>query len=372
MSEPILACASRIVELLRQQVNDVQLSPPLEEVERLICEMELRQVELERQNEELRKTQGHLEAYKDRYVDLYDFAPLGYVTLDEDGFVQEINLAGANLLGAERDSLTGYAFGDYVAKEDEKAFLEHVGQCVRQRGEVTSELRLVNKNGQSITAQFHSIPIEGPLDEPLCKTAITDISERKSMEEAIRQSRAFLQTVIDAIPDTMLVIGRDYRISLANRAAREMAGGVDPTVCLTCHRLSHHRELPCEGQNEPCPLYQVMATKAPVTVLHTHYDANGTEVLVEVSAAPVFDETGEVTHIIEVCRDFTGPTRVAASIAYDLRAPLSLLRQAASYLKNAPEDSTKRAECLEVIDKQIDAIDRIATNVMERVRPTGK
>ncbi|HLA84663.1 MAG TPA: PAS domain-containing protein [Thermoguttaceae bacterium] len=371
MSNPSSACAHKIAELLRQQVGSLP-SPLLEEVEQLVREMELQQNELQQQNEELRKTNRHLEAYKDRYVDLYDFAPLGYVTLDEDGFVQEINLAGAKLLGAERDAVIGYAFGDHVAEEDREAFLNHVGQCVGQRREVTSELRLVSKDGRTITTQFHSIPIEGPTDDTLCKTAITDITERKSMEETIRRSRAFLQTVVDAIPDTMLVIGRDYRISLANRVARERAGGVDPTACLTCHQLSHHQDLPCEGQNEPCPLRQVIQTKAPVTVMHTHYDAEGNEVLVEVIAAPVFDEAGEVTHVIETCRDITDPKRLAASIAYDLRAPVSLLRQAVSCLNRAAENPVKWAEYLEVMDQQIGAIDRIASDAIRRTIPTHR
>ena len=88
-----------------------------------------------------------------------------------------------------------------------------------------------------------------------------------------------------------------------------MAGGIDPTLCLTCHQLSHHRELPCEGRNEPCPLHQVIATKAPVTVRHTHYDAAGNEIFVEISAAPVFDEAGEVVHVIEACRDISDRER---------------------------------------------------------------
>ncbi len=60
------------------------------------------------------------------------------------------------------------------------------------------------------------------------KTAITNITQRKDMEDTIQRSRAFLQTVIDAIPDVLVVIDADYRIALANRAAREMAGGADP------------------------------------------------------------------------------------------------------------------------------------------------
>ena len=134
------------------------------------------------------------------------------------------------------------------------------------------------------------------------------------MDETIQRSRAFLQTVIDAIPDVLVVIGADYRIALANRAAREMTGGVDPAACLTCHQLSHHRDVPCAGNDEPCPLRQVIATKAPVTVTHTHYDARGKESFVELSAAPVLDETGEVSHIIEVCRDITERLRLERAL----------------------------------------------------------
>jgi PAS domain S-box-containing protein len=289
----------------------------MEQVQRLLREIELHHVELERQNEELRAAQRHLEAYRDRYIDLYDFAPLGYVTLDEDGFVQEINLAGAKLLDTDREELTGYAFAEYVAKESREAFLQHVAQCVGQRSEVTTELHLITRGGLSITAQLHSIPVAGPMDDTLCKTAITDITERRKMEEALRKSQVFLQTVIDAMPETMLVIGRDYQISLANRAARELAGGIDPVACLACHQLSHKRPHPCAGQSDCCPLRQVIATKAPVTVLHTHHDSEGREVFVEVTAAPVFDDCGEVTHIIESCRNVTDRKRAEAALEQD-------------------------------------------------------
>jgi PAS domain S-box-containing protein len=289
----------------------------MEEVRRLLREIEAHQTELERQNEELRASQRQLEAYRDRYIDLYDFAPLGYVTLDEDGYVQEINLAGAKLLEADRDGLTGYAFAEYVATDNQAAFKEHLAQCVREHREVTTELYLVTHNGLPIAAQLHSIPVAGPLDDTLCKTAIADITERRKMEEAIQKSRAFLQTVIDAIPDTMLVIGRDYNISLANRAARELAGGIDPVACLACHQLSHKRSLPCHGRNDSCPLRRVIATKAPVTVMHTHYDSEGNEVFVEVTAAPVFDDDGEVTHIIESCRDITQRKRAEVALEQD-------------------------------------------------------
>ncbi len=147
-----------------------------------------------------------------------------------------------------------------------------------------------------------------------CNTAVDDITHRSEMEETIRRSGAFLQTVIDAIPDVLLVIGTDYRIVLANRAAREMAGGIDPTIDLTCHRLSHHRDLPCAGKDEPCPLCQVITSKVPVTVMHTHYGADGRECFVEVTAAPVVNKAGEVSYIIEACRDVTDQVRLERTL----------------------------------------------------------
>ncbi len=77
------------------------------------------------------------------------------------------------------------------------------------------------------------------------------------------------------------------------------------SLCLPCYQVSHHRDAPCSDQRHPCPLRQVVATKAPARVVHTHYDAEGREVFVEVTAAPVFDAAGEVTQIIEACRDIT-------------------------------------------------------------------
>jgi PAS domain S-box-containing protein len=153
--------------LLLAYVSDPGAPRP-DEVQRLVSELEIRQLELEAQNQALREAQRKLEAYRDRYVDLYDFAPLGYATLDEDGYLQEINLAGAKMLGEDRDTITGYAFSDYVAKEDREVFQDHVRECTVERREVTCELRLVTKEGQSIAVQLRSMPIEGPKEDALC------------------------------------------------------------------------------------------------------------------------------------------------------------------------------------------------------------
>jgi PAS domain S-box-containing protein len=315
--EPLELPASQLVtaQLLNTYIHD-PLAPQPEEVQLLVAELAKHQEELAEQNRQLREAQQFLESYRDLYIDLYDFAPLGYATFDEDGFVQEINLAGAAMLGLDRDALTGHPFCDFVAEADREDFLNHVRQCARERQEVTSETRLVTKDNVPITVQLHSIPIKRANEDAFCKTAFTDITQRRAMEEALRKSQTFLQTVIDSIPDVLLVIGRDYQIVLANRAAREIAPNVEPT-CLLCHRFSHHSDVPCEGEKEPCPLLQIIATKVPVTVMHTHFKQEGEEVSAEITAAPVFDEAGEVTHIIETCRDITARKRAEDALEHE-------------------------------------------------------
>jgi PAS domain S-box-containing protein len=319
--------------LLKGQCDGATIARAIQyAIDRKQIEEQLRaqQRELEKKNQELEETKRHLEIYRDRYVNLYDFAPLGYVTLDEEGYVQEINLAGANLLHTDRKAITGYPFSDYVVKEDLAVFTALLRKCVDDHAEVRGELRLKAEGDRSIPVQLRSVPVESPEEGVVfCKTAITDITELKKMEEATRHSCNFLQTVIDAIPDPIMVIQRDYHIILANRAARELSGKIDiASQCLPCFQVSHHRDSPCVDESHPCPLEETIRTKAPMTVMHKHFDAHGCDVFVEVTAAPVFDEKGEVTHVIEACRDITDRKRAEEALAQDR----NLLRTLIDYL----------------------------------------
>lgn len=147
-----------------------------------------------------------------------------------------------------------------------------------------------------------------------------DISERKLAEAEGERTRVFMQTVIDGFPEVLMVVNLDFTIALANRTVREMTGGRDPVSSrMLCHLVSHHNELPCRGMEHPCPMREVVERKSSVAVEHVHLNAAGEKTYVEIVAAPIFDEGGEVVQVIESARDITVRKRTENMQAAQLR-----------------------------------------------------
>ena len=94
----------------------------------LLHELQVQQIELEMQNSQLREAQQQLEETRDRYADLYDFAPVGYLTLDGAGVVRDINLTGAGMLGKERLNIVGQSFTNHLATSNIQIFLSYLRQ----------------------------------------------------------------------------------------------------------------------------------------------------------------------------------------------------------------------------------------------------
>ncbi|MBT6230895.1 MAG: PAS domain-containing protein, partial [Candidatus Scalindua sp.] len=95
------------------------------DVRKLAHELQVHQIELEMQNEELRKSQQELEDSRDKYSRLYDFAPIGYFTISDDGVIMEANLTGAKMLGVERSHLINKPLCVFIVKDDQDNYYRH-------------------------------------------------------------------------------------------------------------------------------------------------------------------------------------------------------------------------------------------------------
>jgi PAS domain S-box-containing protein len=167
-----------------------------------------------------------LEAAIQRYVDLFDFAPIGYVSFDRVGHIEEINVAAARLLGASRDRLIGRPFALHVPKEDSALFLNHLLRCRSSESRVETELHLKKRNGEIILAHLASSPMTSSMRDGvlLYQTAIIDLTERKRAEEAIRQSEKRYRALFDWVPVAVYTCDAKGLIQEYNQHAVELWG----------------------------------------------------------------------------------------------------------------------------------------------------
>jgi PAS domain S-box-containing protein len=190
------------------------LSP--EDIQKLVHELQVYQIELEMQNEELRQTQLALEASRDNFSELYDFAPVGYVTLNGKGLILEANLTAARLLGVERQKLAKMFFSRFVCKEFGDTFYLHLQRVFTSQSRQTCEIKLTRTDATNLHVHLESVAAEdGSCKINQCRTIIVDITERKQVEDAFRRNTEKLNLVVEASTDGFwdwdLVTGNVWR-----------------------------------------------------------------------------------------------------------------------------------------------------------------
>src|SRR4051812_44443586 len=177
---------AELLDALRALRTDPALERPVAHVEQLIHELQVHQIELEMQNRELREAQHALEESRSRYADLYDFAPVGYCTLDGQGKMLEANLSFTTILGEKRSGLTGQWLAPFLKAEDRKVLQEHLARCSAQQARLTTELTLELRERGRLAVQMDTVPIVEGGKLTGFRAAFTDISERKKGETHLR------------------------------------------------------------------------------------------------------------------------------------------------------------------------------------------
>jgi two-component system, chemotaxis family, CheB/CheR fusion protein len=176
-------------------------------------ELAIHQVELELQNEELRAARLELEAGLDRYTQLFDFAPIGYATLDVDGIVREMNHVGASLLYDSRSRLIGKRFGLFVAPPDRTVFHELLEQVVRTNEKQAGELRLVSVSEERPIVRVTAVSLAGA--KPTILIAFEDITAQKRAEERLLHADLVLREADRRKDEFLAVLSHELRTPLS-------------------------------------------------------------------------------------------------------------------------------------------------------------
>jgi len=161
------------------------------ETRRLLSELQVHQIELEMQNAELQAARDKAEELLGKYTELYDFAPIGYFSLDEQGRILEVNLTGATLLGVERSRLVNRSLQRFVAPANQSILSSFLKKVVSGPEFRVCEMKLLKANGAAFWARLQGASVaSGSAPLKLCRMAVSDITSLKQVEEAKLQMKA--------------------------------------------------------------------------------------------------------------------------------------------------------------------------------------
>ena len=211
----------RVQEQLEAQQLELELQN--DELQRAQEQLEGQQIELELQNEELRNTREELELSRNRFAELYDFAPVGYFTFDQSGLIREMNLAGARLLGGDRKTLTAKRFAGFIADPKDRAlFADHLAGVLQGEGMQSFEVMLTGKDGAVIYGQLQSVRVDSGADKEgyvLC--SIVDGTVAKKLAAEVQEALEYSESIVETVRKPLVVLSPELKILTANHSFYE-------------------------------------------------------------------------------------------------------------------------------------------------------
>ncbi len=223
-------------KLVREQHPKV----PASSTDELLHELQVHQIELEMQNKNLREAHLKLEQSRDRYVDLYDFAPVGYLTLSREGLITEANLTAANLLGEESRKLIRLHFTKFIIPAEQDRWHSFFLHVLKQSNNLNFELTLQHADGTSFYAQLSCLNTKANDLKTRVRVTLTDITEHQQLERALRSQQEFENkeaerkkleyaydewiNALDAVNDPIFMHDMEFHILRCNDAYQKRAG----------------------------------------------------------------------------------------------------------------------------------------------------
>jgi len=206
---------------IKMQPTEEILSP--QDMHLKLHELRTYQIELEMQNEELRRIQAELEITRTRYINLYELAPVSYCTLSEQGHILQTNLYASAMLGVTRSELLSQSLTRFILPADQDIFYQMHREIFKSGQPGSCELRLVKNNGEVFWVSLAASAAPDDEGKKILHLAISDISLRKQAQYELQTSEIFKQAILDSMAAEIVVIDRNGIILAVNQAWRRFA-----------------------------------------------------------------------------------------------------------------------------------------------------
>ena len=312
-----------------------------------------------------RNPKTELEAAIQRFVDLYDFAPIAYVSFDRAGRIEEANLAATELLGEPRDLLIGRPFAFYVGDLD--SFMRHLLYCRTSQQQVETELQLKPRKGARILALLCSTPITSTTRNGavLYQTAILDLSERKRAEEALRRSEEHLRAIINQSNAGIASCDLSGRFLFANQKFREMLGYTDSELVVrTIFTITH----PDDVDITKSRFGKMVQRRQSVEMEKRYIRKDRSLIWVNVCDTPVLDAAGKPLSAVAVAIDVTQRKKMEAALQKSKERLEKLVQQRTTALRVANTELKNEIERRKGLCQHLTAVAFMARSVALRLK----
>ncbi len=196
----------RAEEILQNNVEELMETLSSQEMQQMFHELRVHQVELEMQNVELTRIQMDLTTLKEEYFDLYDFAPVGYCTLDAQGVILHANLTAATLLGVSRSALIQQSISKFILKEDQDTYYLYRKKIFALNIQQTSELRMVHADGSVLWINFTATSMQNTHSIRQFRLVLSDITLIKEYQCKLEHIAYY--DVLTTLPNRTLLADR--------------------------------------------------------------------------------------------------------------------------------------------------------------------
>ncbi len=288
-----------------------------EKVAELLHDLQVHQSELQAQNEELRSIQEELSIARDRYSDLYDFAPVGYLTLDAESRLLEANFTFAGLLGGiERQNLLHQPLAQFIARESQDEFHFFWLRLQRSVELETVELQVIKADDTTFWARFDAIAVQKTTSGDVQGTreyrlTVSDISERKQAEKALRESEELFRLLVEGVEDyAIFLLNVEGRIISWNAGAERMKGYRREEILGRSVAVFYLPEDVADGR--PMQELYLAAQAGRYEVESWRVRKDGSQFLADILTTTLYNPDGSVRGYSKITRDITASKQAEA------------------------------------------------------------